>query len=143
MTDGAAQIIVAAAPSAEDRAAILEPLIAYNRKQAGSGNATPLALLVKDDSGETIGGLWGKSVYDWLFVEYLAVPDQFRGQDLGTALLKQAEDIARDRGCAGVWLDTYSFQAPEFYRKQGYELFGTLPDHPRGGHRYFYKKAFG
>ena len=69
------------------------------------------------------------------------IPAQCRGQDLGSKVLAQAEDIARARGCIGLWLDTYWFQAPEFYKKQGYEIVGTLPDYPRGGPRYFLKKS--
>ncbi len=66
---------------------------------------------------------------------------KFRGQDVGTKVLKLAEDIARERGCIGLWLDTYWFQARSFYEKQGYEVFGELPDYPHGGPRYFLKKS--
>jgi ribosomal protein S18 acetylase RimI-like enzyme len=48
--------------------------------------------------------------------------------------------IAAARGCIGVWLDTYAFQARGFYEKLGYEVFGTLADHPRGGGRFFMRK---
>ena len=49
--------------------------------------------------------------------------------------------IARERGCIGLWLDTYWFQARSFYEKQGYEVFGALDDYPRGGQRFFLKKS--
>ena len=93
------------------------------------------------ETGEPAGGLWGKTAYNWCFVELFVIPAQCRGQDLGSKVLAQAEDIARTRGCTGLWLDTYWFQAPEFYQKQGYEVVGTLPDYPRGGPRYFLKKS--
>ena len=117
-------IVVAAAPDDADRAAVLAALVSYNDKTVGrAAGYQPLAILIRDpDTQQTIGGLWGRSAYDWLFVEYFAVPDQFRGQDIGTRILAQAEDIARARGCIGVWLDSYSFQAPEFYKKQAMRL---------------------
>ena len=70
------------------------------------------------------------------------VPEQHRRSDLGSRILAQAEAIARDRGCIGAWLDTYAFQAPDFYRKQGYTAFGTIDDHPRGQQRHFFQKRF-
>jgi GNAT superfamily N-acetyltransferase len=98
-------------------------------------------VLIQDPvTGNPVGGLWGRTSYDGLFVELFVVPEPFRGQRLGSDILRQAEDIARSRGCIGVWLDTYSFQAPDFYAKQGYELFGTIDDHPRGKQRFFFKK---
>jgi ribosomal protein S18 acetylase RimI-like enzyme len=54
--------------------------------------------------------------------------------------MAMAEDLARERGCVGVWLDTFDFQAPEFYRKHGYEQFGRLDDYPPGHQRLFFQK---
>jgi len=65
------------------------------------------------------------------------VPEARRGEGLGAKLLAAAEDVARERGCGHAWLDSYGFQAPQFYLKQGYEIFGTLPDYPRGVERVF------
>ncbi len=138
---GNPSIVIPEQPSDADRKAVVDALVAFNDKIAGPSGYQPLAVLIQDpDSGQTIGGLWGKTIYDWLFVELLVVPDRFRGQDIGSQILTRAEDIARSRGCVGVWLDTYAFQAPGFYSKLGYETFGVLDDHPRGSHRFFLKK---
>lgn len=135
------EIVATDTPESADRNVILDGLKAYNENQVGASGFLPLAILLKDlDTGETLGGLWGKSSYDWLYVELLFVPDQFRGQDLGSRLLRQAEKIGRKRGCVGIWLDTFAFQARGFYEKQGYEVFGVLDDHPRGGRRFFLRK---
>ena len=125
------------------RAAILAPLRAYNLEHAGDPQARPVAILLTDDSGNDVGGLWGKIGYDWLFVELLAVPAALRGQSLGSALMHEAERIAREAECVGMWLDTFEFQARGFYGKLGFELFGTLEDHPLGARRFFLKKRFG
>lgn len=135
-------IVVTDSPSSADRDAITQALVAFNDKAAGPSGFRPLAVLVQDADGNTIGGLWGKTSYDWLVVELFVVPEQFRGQDLGTSILFRAEATARERGCIGAWLDTYEFQALAFYKKQGYELFGTVEDHPRGSRRFFVKKLF-
>lgn len=133
-------IVVTDSPTSADRDAITQALVAFNDKAAGPSGFRPLAVLVQDADGNTIGGLWGKTSYDWLVVELFVVPEQFRGQDLGSDILSRAEAAARERGCIGAWLDTYEFQALAFYQKQGYELFGTVEDHPRGSRRFFVKK---
>ena len=134
------RIVPAETPTEDDRTAILAPLITYNDAQAGEGNYRLLALKLQDETGATIGGLWGKSMYGWLFVELLAVPEAHRGAGLGAALMRQAEMEAAARGCVGVWLDTFSFQAKPFYEKLGYAEFGVLPDYPRGHSRHFMRK---
>ena len=122
------------------REAILAPLVAYNESGAGPSRWVPVALVVQDEAGAVIGGLWGDCFYDWLHVHLLVVPEHARGTGVGTRLLQQGEAIARSREAVGVFLDTFSFQARGFYEKLGYSCFGELVDHPRGGHRFFMQK---
>ncbi|MBB5710234.1 GNAT family N-acetyltransferase [Sphingomonas xinjiangensis] len=129
-------------PDEADRDAVLAPLRAFNIAQTGDPKVTPLALLLTDEDGAAVGGLWGKTGYDWLFVEYLVVPEAYRRQALGNALMREAESVARARGCVGMWLDTFDFQARGFYEKLGFEVFGTLEDHPVGHRRFFLRKRF-
>lgn len=135
-------IIQSESPSDADREAILAPLRAYNISHAGDPRIRPVALVLTDEAGEKVGGLWGRCSYDWLFVELLSVPESHRGGNYGRALMAQAEEIARDHGCVGMWLDTFEFQARGFYEKLGFELFGTLEDHPVGRRRFFLRKRF-
>jgi GNAT superfamily N-acetyltransferase len=124
----------------ENRSAILMLLRQYNESRAGSPAAMPLSILLRNTDGRIIGGLHGTSAYDWLIVELLFVPEPLRSEGVGTSLLLRAEDVARDRGCLGVWLDTFSFQARGFYERLGYGVFGAVEDHPADGARYFLKK---
>jgi predicted N-acetyltransferase YhbS len=127
-------------PTDEEREAILTPLRAYNAAQAGPGNPQPLALLVRDDNGEILGGLYGRFFYQWLFIELLSVPEQARGQGLGSKLMQMAEDLAREKECVGIWLDTFDFQAPDFYKRLGYSELGQIADYPPGHKRHFFQK---
>lgn len=127
-------------PTNEDREAILAPLRAYNASQAGEANSQPIALLVRDDKDEILGGLYGRVFYQWLFIELLSVPEQARGQGMGSKLMQMAEDLAREKECVGIWLDTFDFQAPEFYRKHGYSELGEIADYPPGHKRFFFQK---
>lgn len=127
-------------PTDEERQAILLPLRAYNAEKAGVSTPEPIALLVRDESGEILGGLHGRVFYRWLYIDLLSVPEQGRGQGIGSKLMQMAEDLAREKDCIGVWLDTFDFQAPAFYRKLGYSELGQIADYPPGHTRFFFQK---
>ncbi|MFH0177114.1 GNAT family N-acetyltransferase [Streptomyces cacaoi] len=92
-----------------------------------------LHVWASDPGGDLAGGLVGHTWTTWLHVTYLWVDARHRGTGLGSALLAEAERIAREqRGCDRVRLETWDFQAPEFYRRQGYEVVCTIEDYPPG-----------
>ena len=141
MTAIFSRIEVPETPNRADREVILQGLVVFEEAVAGPLHIKPLAILIKDDAGKTIGGLWGTSMFRWLVIELLFVPEQCRGEGLGTTIMAEAERIARERGCIGIWLDTYSFQAPHFYERLGFQTFGTLEGQPPGERRLFMQKA--
>lgn len=140
MTAAPPTLVVIEADARADREIILDELAAFEEAAAGPLALKPLAVLLKDERGATVGGLIGRSVYRWLIVELLFVPEAQRGRGLGAAVMAEAERVARARGCVGIWLDTYSFQAPDFYRKLGFEPFGRIDGHPPGATRHFLLK---
>ena len=141
MTANAPAIEVDESPDPGLRDAIVQPLRAFNESRIGPVKPELLAIVLRDPEGGTVtGGLWGASVVGWLYVDLLVVPEGFRGQGLGSELLRKAETIARKRGCIGMWLHTGSFQAPAFYEKRGFQAFGTVPDYPPGHATIFYLK---
>jgi GNAT superfamily N-acetyltransferase len=93
---------------------------------------TPLALSVRDDAGKVVGGLIGEFRLDWLYVDWLWVDDRERGKGHGAALMALAEQEARKAGKTHIFLWTWSFQAPDFYKSQGYVECGRITDHPKG-----------
>jgi GNAT superfamily N-acetyltransferase len=129
-------------PAPHHRAAISTRLGRFNDARIGGGPwpEAALALALRDAKGRIEGGLWGQSYYHWLFIDLLLVPDRLRGQGIGMELLARAEAEARARGCIGVWLDTFSFQAPAFYARRGYAVFGEIADYPVPHRRLFLKK---
>ena len=129
-------------PSEADQAAIRAGLIAFNAAATGlpSGTRTDLAVLVRDAQRQTIGGATGSSYYGWMVIDMLWLPQALRGKNLGREIMLAAEREAIARGCLGIRLDTFSFQARGFYEKLGYTVFGTLPDHPPGHTRYWLAK---
>lgn len=136
------QIQIPDDPSAEDREAVVSPLANFNAQSGYPVDSKPIAVLLKDGSGATVGGLWGKTTYGWLFVEFLVVPENLRGRNLGAALMTSAENVAKERGCIGSWLTTFTFQARSFYEKLGYSVFGKIENSPADNERIFLKKRF-
>lgn len=128
-------------PGEAERAAILRPLRAHNVAQAGNPDSETIALLVRDEkTDDIIGGLYGDIFYRWFFIELLAIPADTQGQGIGSRLIRMAEDIAREKNCVGMWLDTFSFQAPSFYERHGFTEFGRLEDFPPDHKRFYMQK---
>lgn len=130
-------------PEAE---AIRGGLIAH-RAQALAGRddattVTPVCLVRRDAEGRVVAGLVAELALEWLFVEKFWVDENLRGQGLGGRLLAAAEDWARARGAVGAHLYTSSFQAPAFYRRQGYREIGRLEGRPAGHDRLWFAKRF-
>ena len=117
-------------------------LIDYNRLQSPASHLFPVILSCKDDDGTLRGGLVGRIAWDWLHIELLWLDETLRGRGAGTALIEEAENIARQNSCLGVYLDTFSFQAPQFYEQRGYRVFGKIDNQPQGHCRYFLQKTF-
>ncbi|MBF7731602.1 GNAT family N-acetyltransferase [Pseudomonas sp. N040] len=119
---------------------VRQGLEAFNVAQIGSYGYQDFELYARDAQEQVVGGMFGHSGMGWLYIDYLWLQHSQRGAGLGGELLARAEDEARRRGCSGVFLYTYSFQAPEFYQKQGYQLMGVLEDCPPGHQRLYLKK---
>ncbi|MBK8027265.1 MAG: GNAT family N-acetyltransferase, partial [Chloroflexi bacterium] len=97
---------------------------------------TPLNIFVRDDMGEIVGGILGGMWGGWLHITFLWVAPELRKQGYGTRLLQAAEAEAKEKGCRSAFLETHSFQAPDFYRRLGFQPVGQLSDYPPG-HAYF------
>lgn len=112
----------------------------YNEQQAGDNKFQRLCFVVTAPDQSVVGGVIGATYWDWLYVDLLWVKDGLRGRGYGHRLLTLVEDEARKRGAKNAYLDTFSFQAPGFYKGHGYRVFGELQDFPAGHRRYFLTK---
>ncbi|GGV52764.1 N-acetyltransferase [Streptomyces longisporoflavus] len=94
---------------------------------------SPLAVWLLERTEGLVGGLAGHTWGRWLHVNHLWVSETHQGAGLGAQLLAEAERIARDdRDCLNSRVETWDFQAPGFYRNQGYEVVSVIPDYPEG-----------
>ena len=135
------KIVVTEKPQPGDFEAVHAPLIAYNEGHVGPSGYKPFVILLRDpERAKTVGGLWARSFYDWMYVDLLVVPEGHRNNDIGSDLMRRVEAAAVTRGCVGIWLDTHSFQARGFYKRLGFGVFGILDDYPIGAQRIFMRK---
>ena len=136
------KITLTDAPTPEMRKGIVEPLVEFNNSRLGRREANrPLVILLSDpDSDEILGGLHGATMFSYLWIDLLFIPESMRGIGIGRKLMAQAEAEALHRGCHAVTLDTFSFQARGFYERLGYSVFGILDDCPPGQSRFYLTK---
>ena len=127
-------------PSENEIKYIRESLNQFNCEIVGDDGHTPLAITEHDENGNPIAGILGGTYWGWMYVDILWVHEDHRHRGIGTRLLRKAEQEAVQRGCHHVHLDTMSWQAPEFYKKHGYEVVGILPDIPSGNQKYLLMK---
>lgn len=130
--------VVLTAQEHSDRGAILKGLLGYNESKVGPSRRKALTLVIRDSKRRVMAGLKGHTHFEWLFIAILWVDDRYRGRGIGTRLVRRAEREAIRRGCRHAWLDTFDFQAPHFYKKLGYQRFGTLHSYPAPGHRRYF-----
>ena len=139
----APSFIVSASDSDPGFRDLWQGLVDYNNAHFGPMNIKPLLISFREGEGPLQCGLAGKTFYNWLTIDLLWVREPLRGKGYGRALMQRAEKEALERGCTDAWVDTIGLEAPGFYEKCGYSLWGELPDYPRGHKRSFFRKRLG
>jgi len=114
----------------------------FNSKTTGYLDGRLLAGSIRNDAGEIIAGFSGHTWGGCCEISHLWVIETMRGQGLGRRLLEAAEAEALRRGCGQVVLSTHSFQAPEFYKRLGYQEVFEIEGRPRGHSNIIYIKQF-
>ena len=129
-------------PTDADHGVLSSGLSDYNEQQTGYRDWRPLAALLRDpDTGETLGGMIGKTSYGLLFIDLVYLPETMRGQDIGSQLLSMMEQEGIARGCKSGFLFTITYQAPGFYERHGWTEFGRIACDPPGTARVFMTKT--
>ena len=129
-------------PSWEDRDVIDEGLGSHNAPFLENPGYSYFGLFVRDEAGAIRAGLIGHCYAGWLFVNLLWVEAGLQRRGIGSGLLAAAERHGREFGCHSAWLETFSFQGPDYYPRLGYREFARL-DVPPGHQRIFFRKALG
>lgn len=125
----------------EDEVIIFIGLLEYNLARIEDKYPKDLGVYLQDETGKKVAGLIGNTHGNWLFVKFLWVSEELRRHSIGSNLLNKAEETAKKRGCKYSFLDTFSFQAPDFYKRHGYKEVFALENYPVTGKRYYFTKT--
>ena len=104
-------------------------------------NYREFSFVLRNESGDTSGGIMGNTIWDWLRIDVLWVPDELRGKRYGHRLLERAEELARSRDCKFAMIDTFEFEARDFYEAHGYVVQSQTDDFPTGHTHYHLTKV--
>lgn len=124
-----------------EREFIESKLIAFNNSRVPflqEDPFLPISYIIKENE-QIIAGI-NAMLYCWncLYVDILWIDEKYRNHTYGTMLLDKVENEAKAAGSHLVHLDTFDFQAKDFYLKHGYTIFGTLEDCPLPGRKRYY-----
>ena len=134
------KIEITAEPTQADEEFVMAGTRSYNRAFADvDGKA--LCVFARDADGSIVGGVTGRTYWQYLDIKFLWVHEQHRKEGLGSKIMLAAETEARRRGCTGAFLDTFSFQARGFYERLGYTEFGRLSGFSGKHERHFMQKS--
>ena len=122
-------------------AAVRRGLVEYNEQFTGKVPQTPVGVFVRDEAGRVRGGATGYLGWGWLYTERIWVEESLRSKGIGSKIMAHLERLALTQGIYRFQTATTSFQALEFFEKNGYEVFATLKDYPPGHTDYSLKKV--
>jgi ribosomal protein S18 acetylase RimI-like enzyme len=130
-------------PARADVEAVHAGLDGFNRSAADLAAVRPLGCFARLSSGRCVGGAIARTWGGCCEITQLWVDEAHRARGLGSRLVRLVEDEARARGCSLVYLDTFSFQAPGFYRRLGYEVACAVEGFPDGITKFLMRKRLG
>lgn len=126
-------------PTPENDKVLREGIVEFNNSIINE-KATHFSVFAKDNE-KIIGGalIWEHS--DALYIDVLWVDEKCRGHGVGSEIISLIEEKANKKGIRKLFVDTYAFQAQEFYKKNGFEVIGIVPKHLLDHDRVFMKKV--
>jgi ribosomal protein S18 acetylase RimI-like enzyme len=97
-----------------------------------------ISFILRNKKEEILGGITGTIFWYSLHIDFLWVDESLRGKGYGKELLDNIEKVAKENNCKVIQLDTFSFQAPIFYQKNGYQVVGVIEEHPNNENQQYY-----
>jgi len=127
-------------PNPEDKQVMVEGMLAYHASKGHVRKSETFSVVIKDQSEKLLGCVMVSFMWNGMSIQSLWVDDAVRGQGLGKKLMAMAEEEGVKRGCTIAYTDTFTWQAPGFYEKLGYKIYGKLEGFPEGNALSYYCK---
>jgi ribosomal protein S18 acetylase RimI-like enzyme len=136
------EIEFTSSPLESDVLSIYSGLVAFNEPQFPGLKENNMGFFVRDQNETVIGGIVAKHLYTSFHINYLWLHASIRSLGIGRELIQRVEHEARALGVVNIYLDTYTFQAPGFYKKYGFKEVGRYVDYPKQGiDKIFFQKT--
>jgi GNAT superfamily N-acetyltransferase len=135
------EFIISTEPTPSEVQYLEERISEYNSATTGITDGEWLSICVRDDDDRIVAGICGNVFGGCAEIRQFWVEESRRRQGLGTRLLAAAEQEARKRGCRQMLLMTFSFQAPAFYARNGFEVVSVVDDYPHGHQNFLLRKS--
>ncbi len=116
----------------DELAALSTGLLAHHAKIGYPRKPTKFNIFLKDGEGIFWGGVICTCLWNGMEIDSLWVDESMRGQGWGKKLMEAAETEGKKRGCTFAYTNTFTWQAPGFYKKLGYTEYGRLGNFPEG-----------
>lgn len=126
-------------PSLSDTLAIHQGIMQYNAS-VFPDSVRQISIFIKDDNNNVVGGIICYLSPNSMYIESIWVDERIRKQKYGSKLMKMAEDEAIKHGCKISTVDTFGWQAEEFYLNNDYKRVGETKDHIFGYSRISLRK---
>ena len=137
------EFVIETDPAPEQVRYLEDRLYEFNSSVTRITDGEGLAIFVRDDGEQIVAGICGNTWGGCCEIRQFWVEEAQRGLGLGTKLLAAAENEARRRGCNQIVLMTFTFQAPRFYAKRGFQTIASVDDYPRGHQTLLLRKHLG
>ncbi len=130
-------------PAPEDFQVLSKGMLAYHASKGHTRKSEKYFIFLKDEKGRVLGAVIVTFLWNGMEIDSLWVDETIRGKGWGRKLMEAVEKEGVKRGCTVAYTNTFPWQAPEFYEKIGYSLYGKLEDFPKGSYLSYYSKKLG
>ena len=137
------EFVINTEPTPDEVQYLEDRLYEFNSTATDIRDGEWLAIFVRNEEDRIVAGICGNTWGGCLEIRQFWVAEARRNQGLGTRLFLAAEQEARRRGCRQILLMTFTFQAPTFYAKHGFEVVAAVDDHPHGHKNLLLRKRLG
>ena len=104
----------------------------YYHKISRADDYVKHIIITEKQNDALIGGIAARHYWNMIYLDEFFVEREYRGKGFGKAMIKKLINTAREREVNFISLQTFSFQAREFYEKFGFFVIGEIEDYPPG-----------
>jgi ribosomal protein S18 acetylase RimI-like enzyme len=136
------KILYEANPNPDDIQLLNDGIAAHTKQKREMKPLNFFAFFVKDEDQKIVGGCAGDNMYGCLYVGQLWVKEELRGKGCGTQLMQKAEAFARKSGCNFMAVNTFDWEALDFYKRLGFYVEFERKGFDKNSVFYFLRKDF-